>query len=157
MRRSLIPALLLLFPPLAVHAQQQESAGKPSPTISPAFGLHFGSPLRYSAAVGIIVDLDERSRNGVLLVVEPGLHGAEASVGYLRMIGRYGTGFSVRGAVIRTGDDPWNANPRNTYVGGELQGLVILGVGARAGLYRRAAGDAGSHDGIATVGFSLGI
>ena len=157
MHRSLIPPLLLLLLPAAVFAQREESAGKPAPAVSPAFGLHFGSPLRYSAAIGVIVDLDQRSKDGVLLVVEPGFHGAEAAVGYLRMIGRYGTGFSIRAAVLHTGADPWNANPHNTYVGAELQGMLIFAVGARGGLYRRAGGDPGSHDGIATVGLSLGI
>jgi hypothetical protein len=158
MLRLLIPASLLAVLPLCAAAQQAEPARDLSPHISPAFGVHYGNPARISAALGIIVDLDRRSsRNGILMLVEPGQKAAEASVGYLRMIGRYGSGVSVRAAVLRTGEEPWDANANSTYVGGELHWMVILGVGGRAGLFRRVAGPPGSHDGMATLGLALGM
>jgi hypothetical protein len=157
MRRLLISAVLLAVLPLCAAAQQVEPPHELSPRITPAFGLHYGNAARISAALGIIVDVDRRSRDGILVLVEPGQKAAEASVGYLRMIGRFGSGFSVRAAVLRTGDDPWDANANSTYVGGEAHWMVILGVGGRAGLFRRVAGPPGSHDGLATLGLALGI
>jgi hypothetical protein len=157
MRRLIHSTVLLALLPLLAAAQQAPPQHELSPKITPAFGLHYGNPARISAALGIIVDVDRRSRDGIIVLVEPGQKAAEASVGYLRMIGRYGTGFSVRGAVLRTGEDPWDANANSTYVGAELHWMVILGVGGRAGLFRRVAGPVGSHDGIATLGIALGM
>jgi hypothetical protein len=156
MRRLVIPVLLAVLLP-SFAAAQQTAHEVAQPQVSLAYGLHYGNPLRYSAVLGAIIDLDPGSRDGVLLLVEPGTNGAEASVGYLRMIGRFGSGVSVRASVLRTGSEPWNANPHSTYVGAELEWMVILGVGGRAGLFRRASGDPGGHDGIATIGVSLGI
>jgi hypothetical protein len=157
MLRLLIPAVVLALLPSRAAAQQSEPRRDLSPHISPAFGLHYGNPARISAAFGILVDVDRRSHDGIIVLVEPGQKAAEASVGYLRMIGGFGSGFSVRAAVLRTGEAPWDANANSTYVGGELHWMVILGVGGRAGLFRRVAGAAGSHDGIATLGFALGL
>jgi hypothetical protein len=90
-------------------------------------------------------------------MLEQGQHGNELSAGYFRMIGRYGTGFSVRGAVLRTSGEPWEANPHTTYVGGEVHLQLFLGVGGRAGLMRRASHEStGSHDSIVTLGVSIG-
>ena len=157
MRRLLIPALFLVLTPPRAAAQQTEPPHDLSPHVTPAFGLHYGSPARISVALGIIVDVDKHSHDGILLLVEPGQKAAEASVGYLRMIGRFGSGVSVRASVLRTGDDPWEANSTSTYVGGELHWMLVLGAGGRAGLFRRVAGAPGSHDGIATLGLSLGM
>jgi hypothetical protein len=156
MRRLLISAVLLAVLPLGAAAQQVEPH-ELSPRITPAFGLHYGNPARISAALGVIVDVDRRSRDGILVLVEPGQKAAEASIGYLRMIGRFGSGVSVRAAVLRTGDDPWDANANSTYVGAELHWMVILGAGGRAGLFRRVAGAPGAHDGLATLGLALGM
>ena len=157
MRRLLIPALFLVLTPPRAAAQQAEPPRDLSPSLTPAFGLHYGSPARISAAFGVIVGVDNHSHDGILLLVEPGQKAAEASVGYLRMIGRFGSGVSVRASVLRTGEDPWDANAKSTYVGGELHWMLILGAGGRAGLFRRVAGAPGSHDGIATLGVSLGM
>lgn len=157
MRRLFISALLLVLLPPRASAQQAEPPHELSPKITPAFGLHYGNPARISGAFGVIIDVDRRSHDGILLLLEPGQKAAEASVGYLRMIGRYGSGFSVRAAVLRTGEEPWDANAKSTYLGGELHWMLILGVGGRAGLFRRVAGAPGSHDGIATLGVSLGM
>ena len=157
MHRLSLSALLCVLLPLGAAAQQTEAPRPLDPKITPAFGLHYGNPARISAAFGIIVDLDPRSRDGLLLLVEPGQKAAEASVGYLRMIGHFGSGFSVRGALLRTGSEPWEANANSTYVGAELHWMVVLAIGGRAGLYRRVSGAPGSHDGMATVGFSIGM
>jgi hypothetical protein len=168
--RSLALVLLLgLAFPRGARAQQpdsgmtaragavRETEGKLSPRVTPAFGLHYGSPMRISGALGVIIDLDKRSLDGILLVVEPGQHGIEYSAGYLRMIGRFGSGVSARASVLHTFSDPWDAAPQTTYVGAELHWMVVLGVGGRAGIFRRAGSSRGDHDSLGTLGFSIGI
>jgi hypothetical protein len=157
MRRFVIPVLLAVLLPSSAVAQEAAPHEVAQPRVSLAYGLHYGNPQRYSAVIGAIVDLDPGSRDGVFVVAEPGTNGAEASIGYLRMIGQFGSGVSLRGSVLRTGSEPWNADPRTTYVGAELQWMLVFGVGARGGLFRRVAGDPGGHAGIATLGVSLGL
>lgn len=157
MRRLTISALLMAVLPLCAAAQGTSDRGQLSPRIYPAFGVHYGTPLRLSAVVGIIVDLDANSRDGLLVVAEPGREGFGYSVGYLRMVGRYGSGYSVRATVLRTSDRPWEANADATYAGAELHWMIILGAGGRAGLFRRVGGTAGPHDTLGTLGISLGI
>lgn len=160
MRRLAISALLAALLPLGAAAQQSDTtAGSApmSPRVTPAFGLHYGSPMRVSGALGVVIDLDKRSLDGILLLVEPGQKGIEYSAGYLRMIGRFGSGVSVRASALHTYEDPWEANPQTTYVGGELHWMVVLGVGGRAGLFRRVTGTPASHDTIGTLGFSIGL
>lgn len=125
--------------------------------VSPAFGVHYGTPLRFSLSAGVLIDKGRRHNDGVVALVEAGQHGNEISAGYFRTLGRLGTGYSLRGAVIRTGDEPWNASPRTTYVGAELQYMAIFGVGARVGYFRRASRSMGDfHDNLASLGLSLG-
>lgn len=160
MRRFAIPALMGLLLPLCAAAQQADSTrgtGPISPRITPAFGLHYGSPMRISGALGVIIDLNEKSLDGIMLLVEPGQKGIEYSAGYLRMIGRFGSGVSVRASLLHTFEEPWEANPQTSYLGGELHWMAVLGVGGRAGLFRRVSGTPGSHDTIGTLGFSIGI
>ena len=160
MRQLAFLLLLALLAPLAAAAQGADTTAsrrEVSPRISPAFGLHYGSPLRLSGALGVIIDLDKKSLDGILLVAEPGQKGIEFSTGYLKMIGRFGSGISVRASALHTYDDPWEANPRTTYLGGEVHWMVVLGVGGRAGLFKRASGTPGKHDTLATLGFSIGI
>ena len=40
--------------------------------MTPAFGLHYGSPMRISGAAGVIIDLNTHSLDGILLLTEPG-------------------------------------------------------------------------------------
>ena len=157
MRQLAISAALAVLLPLCAAAQQAEPPHELSPQITPAFGLHYGNPARISAAFGIIVNPDRRGNDGLLILVEPGQKANELSAGYLRMIGHYGSGLSLRAALVHTKDDPWEANPNSTYVGGELHWMVIFGVGGRAGLYRRVGGAPGAHDGLATIGLALGV
>ena len=160
MRRLAFLLLLALLAPAAVAAQGDDTTASRrelSPRVSPAFGLHYGSPLRISGALGVIIDLDKKSLDGILLVAEPGQNGIEFSAGYLKMIGRFGSGVSIRASALHTYDHPWEANPQTTYVGGELHWMVVLGVGGRAGLFKRASGVPGKHDTLGTLGFSFGI
>jgi hypothetical protein len=146
---------------LSTRAAAQDTPRTPAserhPYVTPAFGLHYGSPLRASAAVGVFVDHSKADEDGMVFLLEPGLAGVEASAGYYRTIGRFGTGYSAHAAVLRTGGDPWNASPRTTYVGAELQLAFVLGVGARVGYFFRASRSVPTpHDRITAVTFTLG-
>jgi hypothetical protein len=152
----LVPALLaiVVLLPGAARAQREDAT---SSRLVPAFGVHYGTPMRFSVSAGGALDLSDRRNEGVLAVVEQGQHGNEVSAGYYRMIGRFGSGFSVRAAALRTSGEPWNADPHTTYVGAEAHLMVILGVGGRAGFMRRASRVVnGSHDSIVTLGISIG-
>lgn len=157
MRR--IVAWLLLVPlPLLAQGEDAPTAERSSARIFPAFGVHYGMPLRASAAVGILLDVDNRRNDGMIAMVEVGRQGEEVSAGYFRILSKFGTGFSVRGAVIRTGDDPWNASPSTTYVGGEVQWMLVFGVGGRAGYLRRASrSEADPHENITSLRLSIGF
>ena len=143
--------------PLCAGAQE---AGRPSsdPRISPALGVHYGSPLRLSVAAGVLVDMSEHRNDGLIVMAEPGLQGGELSVGYFRMLGRFGSGYTLRAAALRTRDEPWNASPNTTYAGAEAHLMVAFGVGARVGYLRRvSARVSDSHDNLASVGLSIGL
>ena len=154
MRRALPFLLALVLLPASARAQRGDAT---SPSLVPAFGVHYGTPMRFSVSAGGALDLADHRSEGVLALVEQGQHGNEISAGYYRMLGRFGSGFSLRAAVLRTGGEPWNANPHTTYVGAEAHLMVILGVGGRAGFMRRASSVSnGSHDSIVTLGISIG-
>lgn len=150
----LICALIVTLPAVARAQQGSDSSGS---RLAPAFGVHYGTPMRFSVSAGGALDLNDRGSEGVLAVVEQGQHGGEISAGYYRMVGRFGSGFSLRAAVLRTGSEPWNADPHTTYVGAEAHLMVILGVGGRAGFMRRASSTSnGTRDSIVSLGVSIG-
>jgi len=150
----LLCTLVLLVPGMATAQQGSESRG---PRLAPAFGIHYGTPMRFSVSAGGALDLNDRGSEGVIAVVEQGQHGGELSAGYYHMVGRFGSGFSVRAAVLRTSGEPWNADPHTTYVGAEAHLMVILGAGGRVGYMRRASSTAnGTRDDIVTLGVSIG-
>jgi hypothetical protein len=155
MRRCVLALLLTVALPLGALAQR--SIEPPTSRLAPAFGVHYGTPMRFSVSAGGAFDFERRGDAGVLALIEQGQHGNEFSAGYYRMLGRFGSGFSLRAAVLRTSGEPWNANPHTTYVGGEAHLMVILGVGGRVGVMRRASRVSnGSHDSIVTFGVSIG-
>lgn len=156
MRRtsSSLLALALLLPAVA-SAQRGDDA--PKRQLVPAFGLHYGTPLRFSVAAGGMLDVGSGGSEGVVALVEQGQHGTELSAGYMRFLGQFGSGYSLRGAVLRTGSEPWNANPHTTYVGAEVHLMIIFGVGGRVGFMRRASRTStGSNDSIVSLALSIG-
>jgi len=156
--RRLAPFLLSLVVLFPAGARAQGGEDASSPRLVPAFGVHYGTPMRFSVSAGGALDLSGRGNEGVLALVEQGQHGNELSAGYYRSLGRFGSGFSLRAAVLRTSGEPWNANPHTTYVGAEAHLMVILGVGGRAGFMRRASHVSnGAHDSIVTLGASIGL
>lgn len=155
MRRLAVTALLALLVPECAAAQGAEDSDLSR--LAAAYGIHYGTPMRFSVAVGALLDLNRRRTHGVLAVVEQGRHGSEFSAGFFREIARYGTGFSVRAAVLRTSGDPWNADPHTTYLGPELHLQLFLGVGGRVGILRRASRVSnGTRENIVTLGASIG-
>lgn len=153
-RRAEILLLLALCAP-AAHAQ--ETPEEPKTGVSPAIGVHYGLPLRASISVGLLIDRSKNLNDGTIIMLEQGLQGTEISAGYFRMFSFFGTGFSLRGAVVRTGNDPWNASPKTTYVGGEAHAMFALGVGGRVGFLRRASrSENDPHDSLLSFGVSIG-
>ena len=143
--------------PLCAGAQGRRAPDS-DPRISPALGVHYGSPLRLSVAAGVLVDASEHRNDGLIVMVEPGLQGGELSAGYFRMLGRFGSGYTLRAAALRTRDEPWNASPNTTYAGVEAHLMVAFGVGARVGYLRRVSTRVDdSHDNLASVGLSIGL
>jgi hypothetical protein len=157
MRRSVFPVVLSALLPLCAHAQGAPNL-EPNPHVSPAFGVHYGSPMRISLAAGLLVDVSERRNDGVVVTAEAGQQGNEVSLGYFRMLGRFGSGYSLRAAALRTTGEPWNASPNTTYAGAEAHWMIAFGVGARVGYLRRTSKRVDdSHDNLATVGILIGI
>jgi hypothetical protein len=157
MRGTAILTLLVTVLPLCAAAQSITPPADRPLNISPAFGVHFGTPLRSSLAVGVLIDMNEKVNDGVVAMIEPGQHGNEISAGYFRMLGHLGSGYSLRAAVLRTGDEPWNASPHTTYVGVEAHWMLIFGVGGRMGYLRRASRTGNDpHDNLASIGVSIG-
>jgi hypothetical protein len=158
MRRTLLSLAVVTVAPMMALAQDT-TAVEPTPHISPAIGVHYGSPMRASIAGALLIDMSQHRNDGVVLAVEVGQHGNEASAGYFRMLGRYGSGYSLRLAALRTTDDPWGASENTTYVGAEASWMIVFGVGGRIGYMRRAShsGSVDPHESLATFSFGIGI
>ena len=157
MRRFAFLLCLAAVLPLCADAQGSRAPNS-DPHISPALGVHYGSPLRLSVAAGILVDVSEHRNDGVIVMAEPGLQGGELSMGYFRMLGRFGSGYTLRAAALRTRDEPWNASPNTTYAGVEAHLMIAFGVGARVGYLRRVSARVDdSHDNLASIGLSIGL
>jgi hypothetical protein len=160
MRRLAIPALLVVLMPLRAAAQTTETEDDTTRYlhISPAVGVHYGVPTRLSVGAGGLFDFLGRRDDGVIVMAEVGQGGAEASIGYFRMI-RFGQGFDIRLAGMRTGPDPRNAAPETTYFGAEAHLMLLLGVGGRIGFFRRASPYTGPnpYNNVGSFGVSIGL
>ena len=158
MHRTVLSLAVLAFAPMLARAQDTTKV-EPTPHISPAVGVHYGSPMRASVAGALLIDMSQHRNDGVVVGIEVGEHGNEASAGYFRMLGRFGSGYSLRLATLRTKGEPWNASPHTTYVGGEASWMIVFGVGARVGYMRRASKANGldPHDNLTTFGIGIGI
>lgn len=157
MRRFVFLIGLVTMQPLAAGAQASRAPDS-DPHVSPAVGVHYGSPLRLSVAGGVLVDLSAHRNDGIVAMVEPGHQGGEVSVGYFRMFGRFGSGYSLRGALVRTRDEPWGASANTTYAGAEAHLMLVFGIGGRVGyLHRVSARGDGVYDNVASFGLSIGL
>ncbi|HEV7993220.1 MAG TPA: hypothetical protein VGP25_15460 [Gemmatimonadaceae bacterium] len=156
MRRLALPALLVVLLPLRAAAQGAADTTQ-FVRISPAIGIHYGAPLRLSLAAGGLFDFRGSRNDGVIAMAEPGQGGVELSLGYFRTR-RFGQGYSLRLAGIRTSEEPWNTSARTTYLGVEAHWMLLVGVGGRAGWFRRASANGASDpdDNLGTIGLSIG-
>lgn len=156
MRRLVLPALFVALLPLGAGAQAVADTTQ-FVHVSPAIGLHYGVPMRLSLAAGGLFDLRGRRNDGVIAMAEPGQGGIEFSLGYFRTR-RFGQGYSLRLAGIRTFDHPWNTSEHTTYLGAEAHWMLLVGVGGRAGFFRRvSSNNAGDPDDyLGTIGVSVG-
>jgi hypothetical protein len=154
MRRTACLAMLL---GLSCVARAQDSTQVQETNVSQAIGLHYGTPLRASLSAGLLIDRNRRQNDGTILMLEQGFEGSEFSMGYYHMFSWFGSGFSVRGAVLRTGEEPWNASPHTTYVGAEVHTMFAMGVGGRVGFFRRASRSVSNpEDNVLSMGVSIG-
>ncbi len=144
---------------LPVAAQEATPTGNdPEPHISPAIGVHYSTPLRASVSLGFLMDRSGKKNDGLIAMAELGQEGGELSLGYFRMFGWFGSGYSLRGAVLRTADEPWNATEHTTYVGVELHGMLVFGVGGHVGFLRRTSrSSTDPHETVVPVGVSIGF
>ncbi|PYP80917.1 MAG: hypothetical protein DMD35_03685 [Gemmatimonadetes bacterium] len=157
MRRLALPALLVVMLPLRAAAQTpDDTTGYVH--ISPAVGFHYGVPLKISVAAGGLFDFRGPHDDGVIAMAEMGQGGGELSIGYFRMI-RFGQGFDVRLAGLRTLPDPRSAAPETTYLGAEAHVMFLLGVGGRIGYFRRATPYSGpnTYDNVGSFRVSVGL
>jgi len=156
MRRLVLPALLVVLLPLCAAAQASGDTTQ-FVRISPAIGAHYGVPLKASLAAGGLFDFRGSRNDGVIVLAEPGQGGFQVSAGYFRTQ-RFGQGYSLRLAGIRTGEKPWNTSVQTTFLGAEAHWMFLVGVGGRIGWFRRvSANDASDpQDNLGTVGVSVG-
>jgi hypothetical protein len=159
MRRTVLSLAVVVLVPAIARAQDTTRTPEPTPHISPAVGVHYGSPMRASVAGGLLVDMSQHRNDGVIVALEVGQQGNEVSAGYFRMLGRFGSGFSLRAAALRTGGQPWNASSNTTYAGVEASWMIAFGVGARVGYLRRASrsGTPDPHENLASLSVGIGI
>ena len=54
----------------AVAQAQEATPQEPTPHISPAVGVHYGSPLRASLAGGLLVDMSKHRNDGAIVALE---------------------------------------------------------------------------------------
>lgn len=137
-----------LFLLAGASAQAQRQVG-------PLVGIHYGAPLKWSAAVGMVVLASDTTEKGFFIAGEPGLGGWRASVGWIRMTGNLGTGRVARVSLLRTEGRPWRAPQRATFVGAEYQHMPLFALGARLGVYYRLDAPQGARRGLLTADVSL--
>jgi hypothetical protein len=129
--------------------------------VLPALGLHFGTPQKASAALGVVVkedwqkDAHDHSRS-IAVFAEPGLSAGRASVAYIdHGYGSFGSGFGIAATALRTWEDPWTVKENTTYAGGEIILWPIVFVGPRIGVFRSLTSNTTSRKWF--LSFDLGI
>jgi hypothetical protein len=167
MRHRVALATIALFT-LAGRANAQRCRGcVPEDTIvrthfAPAFGLHFGSPQKASAAVGVVLG-ESWQRNGTdhsrlfALYAEPGVSAGRASVAFLDYgHGNFGSGVGIAATAMRTWRDPWTAQENMTYGGMEILLWPIVFVGPRIGMFHSFGGTT-SKPWFMSLDFGIGL
>jgi hypothetical protein len=150
--RHHVPLATLIFLSIAGRANAQRCRGcVPEDTLvhthfTPGFGVHFGSPQKASAAVGIVLGQSwqqNRTDHSRLfaLYAEPGVSAARASLAFLDYgHGNFGSGVGIAATALRTWDDPWSAKQNTTYAGAEILLWPIVFIGPRIGMFHAVSG-----------------
>jgi hypothetical protein len=156
-------ATMLIAATASARAQETRNDTTTRFHVLPAAGLQVGTPQKVSAALGIVVGEDfvrdgrDHSRN-LALFAEPGLGGGRASLAYVSHgYGSFGSGFGVAATMLRTWREPWQLEPNQTYVGGEVLLWPILFVGPRIGLLRNVSAVETSRHWFWSLGFGVGL
>lgn len=163
MRQMVALATLLVGSATMVGAQSTRQDTTARFHILPALGVQVGTPQKVSAAIGVVVgqefvrDGHEHSRN-IALFAEPGLGAGRASIAYVSHgYGSFGSGFGVAATALRTWREPWQLEPNQTYVGGEVLLWPILFVGPRVGLLRNVSTVETSRHWFWSFSFGIGL
>ena len=106
-------------------------------------GAHLGGPARGSFAVGpsYLVDpglgpnAHAERRGTAFVVAEPGVGAGRLSAGYRVIAGNLASGWSARATLLKR----WRSE-NALYVGGELGGMLVGGIGPRMGVFIPVAG-----------------
>ncbi len=107
--------------------------------------VHYGTPLRVAAGVGVYVPTHEEGGfrgRGFIGDAGVGQGGVRASFGCASFLENFG--LDLRGVFTRTWKSPRVAPAESTYAGAEA-GVTIGYVHASVGVARRLAGPPGSH------------
>lgn len=137
------------------------AAADPGPArwgpVGPAIGLNVGTPQQVAVAVGVALERQtpDSLGGGVFLFAEPGWRAGRVSVGYMRLLGNWGTGVGARMSLLRTWRDPRPEVPDRTYVGVE-GAAYFVGLRVRAGAFRRITSHPGDRRRF-TVDVGLGL
>ena len=149
--------ILAFLAGVAVAAGADEPGERPA--VEPALNAEVGSPLCFSANLGIRVPLGASGYGrGLLLQVQPGVGGGAVNIGFVP-VSFYGQGmqaiaFGVKARLLRTWGSPWGTEPGRTYAGFEVG--VALGVKLAVGLMWKV--DSGPRDDrILTWSVGLGL
>jgi len=109
--------------------------------------------------------------NGFIIQVEPGLGGGKINLGYGMIVFMNdmrdsnfiidisdNPAFGIAGyaSVLRTWGDPWGAEPDQTYLGVELEGVMFMFHGI-VGAYRHIGGSDNKNDWLFSVGTGVGF
>ena len=144
----LIGWALLKAPPEA-NAQSPSVAGVSRFIV----GIHYGVPLKWSMVLAASLPGDDKDSKA-FVAAEPGIGGWRAGVGYLKMTSDLGSGYVLRGTILRTNNNAWRAAPQLTFAGAEFQFMPLFALGARVGGFVRIGGQ-GERRGLFTADVSL--
>ena len=117
------------------------------------FGIHYGAPLKWSTALAASFAGDDKDSKA-FVAAEPGIGGWRGSVGYLKITSNLGSGYVLRGTVLRTNNKAWRAGSQLTFAGAEFQFMPLFALGARVGGFVRIGGQ-GERRGLLTADVSL--
>jgi len=167
MRHSLALATII-FSTIAGRANAQRCRGCMSEDtivrthFAPGFGVHFGSPQKASAAMGVVLG-QSWQRNGAdhsrlfALYAEPGVSAGRASLAFLDYgYGSFGSGVGIAATAMHTWNDPWTAKENMKDGGGEILLWPIVFVGPRIGMFRTINGTA-TKPWFMSLDFGIGL